>query len=182
MAAAAVLEHQSEPADTSDDGLYEFVLNSDGSTTKITHKNSKGRRCKKCGCRCLCSCKDCKPFCCSSYYFQNKTSTMSIQYWIVNTSPLLKVYLRIMQALPCYEGGSCMNPHSAICVKTTRIATVGRNLFRYASLQVPSSSRPLLRTRELFTSGQEALSGGCSITCIDTKELIVRYARIISIF
>ncbi|MFL6363935.1 MAG: hypothetical protein ACJ719_01845 [Nitrososphaeraceae archaeon] len=65
MAAAAVLEHQSEPADISDDGLYEFVLNSDGSTTKITHKNSKGRRCKKCGCRCPCSCEDCKPFCCT---------------------------------------------------------------------------------------------------------------------
>jgi hypothetical protein len=53
MAVAAVLEPQSEPADTSEDGLYEFVLNTDGSTTKITHKNSKGRRCKKCGCRCL---------------------------------------------------------------------------------------------------------------------------------
>jgi hypothetical protein len=51
MAVAAVLEHQSEPADISEDGLYEFVLNTDGSTTKITHKNSKGRRCKKCGCR-----------------------------------------------------------------------------------------------------------------------------------
>jgi hypothetical protein len=64
--AAAILEHQSEPADTSDEeGLCEFVLNSDGSTTKITHKNSKGRRCEKCGCRCPCSCEDCKPFCCS---------------------------------------------------------------------------------------------------------------------
>ena len=47
--AAAILEHQSETADTSDDGLYEFVLNSDGSTTKITYKNIKGRRCEKCG-------------------------------------------------------------------------------------------------------------------------------------
>lgn len=36
--AAAILGHHSEPADTADDGLYEFVLNSDGSTTKITHK------------------------------------------------------------------------------------------------------------------------------------------------
>jgi hypothetical protein len=48
--AAAILEHQPEPVDTSADGLlYEFVLNSDGSTIKITHKNNKGRRCKKCG-------------------------------------------------------------------------------------------------------------------------------------
>jgi hypothetical protein len=37
--AAAILGHHSESADTADDGLlYEFVLNSDGSTTKITHK------------------------------------------------------------------------------------------------------------------------------------------------
>ena len=39
MAVEAILEHQTEPVDTSEDGLlYEFVLNSDGSTTKITRK------------------------------------------------------------------------------------------------------------------------------------------------
>jgi len=36
--AEAILEYQSEPANTSADGLYEFVVNTDGSTKDNSQK------------------------------------------------------------------------------------------------------------------------------------------------
>lgn len=44
--------------------LYEWVIEN-GQLTKITSKNSNGRTCGHCGCKCPCKCEDCRPICCS---------------------------------------------------------------------------------------------------------------------
>jgi hypothetical protein len=61
----AILRQESSPANNEQEALFEFAFDENGTLTKVTSKNSNGRKCAGCGCRCPCNCKDCRPICCS---------------------------------------------------------------------------------------------------------------------
>ena len=54
-----------EKSPTETKQLSEWVLE-DGQMIQVTQKNSNGRMCECCGCKCPCGCKCCLKMCCTS--------------------------------------------------------------------------------------------------------------------
>ena len=50
---------------SSQEESFEWVQE-EGKLTKITSKNSNGRKCECCGCSCPCECKCCGMICCTT--------------------------------------------------------------------------------------------------------------------